>query len=159
MSPNKLSAFLIASLLLIWEPAWAQAPASTSPSQQTYTVKIDFNVRVKMRDGVELSADVYRPDTAGQFPVILSRTPYNKNGAVNQGRYFASHGYVYVAMDVRGRGDSDGKFIRTKTMASMDTMQSSGVLNSHGRQARLGRSEARILDVSSGSLQSSSLRI
>jgi hypothetical protein len=66
-----------------------------------------------MRDGVELSADVYRPDAAGKFPVILTRTPYNKNGAgpLNQGRYFASRGYVFVAMDVRGRGDSDGKFV------------------------------------------------
>jgi putative CocE/NonD family hydrolase len=113
MLPKNLTAFLIASLLLITEAAWAQAPANTSPSQQTYTVKIDFNVRVKMRDGVELSADVYRPDTTGQFPVILSRTPYNKTGrgTLNQGRYFVPHGYVYVAMDVRGRGDSDGKFI------------------------------------------------
>jgi putative CocE/NonD family hydrolase len=82
-------------------------------SQPTYAVKIDFNQRVKMRDGVELSADVYRPDAAGRFPVILSRTPYNKNGSgtLNQGRYFASRGFVYVAMDVRGRGDSDGKFV------------------------------------------------
>ena len=111
MRPKNLSAFLIASVLLFSELIWVKTPASTSTS--TYTVKIDFNVRVKMRDGVELSADVYRPDTVGQFPVILSRTPYNKNGrgALNQGRYFAPYGYVYVAMDVRGRGDSDGKFI------------------------------------------------
>lgn len=47
-------------------------------SQPTHTVKIDFNQRVRMRDGVELSADVYRPDAAGQYPVILSRTPYIK---------------------------------------------------------------------------------
>ncbi|MBI3666159.1 MAG: CocE/NonD family hydrolase [Acidobacteria bacterium] len=65
-----------------------------------------------MRDGVELSADIYRPDVAGRFPVLLARTPYNKTskGTLNQGRYYASHGYVYVAMDVRGRGDSDGQF-------------------------------------------------
>jgi len=113
MSLRNLSALFIASLLLISELAWAQTSTSTSLSQQTYAVKIDFNVRVKMRDSVELSADLYRPEAQGQFPVILSRTPYNKSGKgmLNQGRYFASHGYVYVAMDVRGRGDSDGNFV------------------------------------------------
>jgi putative CocE/NonD family hydrolase len=106
-------AFLVSALSTVTEPTWAQSTASTAVSQQTYNVKIDFNVRVKMRDGVELSADVYRPDTVGQFPVILTRTPYNKNGngPLNQGRYFTSHGYVCVVMDVRGRGDSDGKFV------------------------------------------------
>lgn len=85
-------------------------------SEQKYGVKIDFNQRVKMQDGVELSADVYRPDGEGQFPVILSRTPYNKNGSrpLEFGRFYASHGYAYVEMDVRGRGDSDGKFIPYK---------------------------------------------
>ena len=65
-----------------------------------------------MRDGVELSADVYRPDAAGRFPVIINRTPYTKTsaGTLTLAKYFVSHGYVFVAMDVRGRGDSDGKF-------------------------------------------------
>jgi putative CocE/NonD family hydrolase len=68
-----------------------------------------------MRDGVELSADIDRPAAAGQFPVILTRTLYNKStergNHLGIGRYFASHGYVYVAMDVRGRGDSEGAFV------------------------------------------------
>ncbi len=83
-------------------------------SEPTYAVKIEFSTRVKMRDGVELSVDIYRPDGSGKFPVILSRTPYNKStprgGHLELGRYLAARGYVYVAMDVRGRGDSDGKF-------------------------------------------------
>ncbi len=80
-------------------------------AQKKYEIKIDFNQRVKMRDGVELSADVYRPDAPGKFPVILSRTPYTKPGAYNTAKYFVPQGYVFVAMDVRGRGDSDGKFL------------------------------------------------
>jgi putative CocE/NonD family hydrolase len=84
-----------------------------SIAEELHKVKIEFNKRVKMRDGVELSADIYRPDADGKFPVILSRTPYNKNGAraLEFGRYFASRGYVYIEMDVRGRGDSDGEFV------------------------------------------------
>ncbi|UCF04981.1 MAG: CocE/NonD family hydrolase, partial [bacterium] len=82
-------------------------------AEDTYPVRIDFNRRVTMRGGVELSADVYRPDAEDRFPVILSRTPYNKNGdrPLRFGRYFAEHGYIYVEMDVRGRGDSDGIFV------------------------------------------------
>jgi putative CocE/NonD family hydrolase len=69
-----------------------------------------------MRDGVMLSADVYYPvevERGERYPVILSRTPYLKaNSAfVEMGRYFAERGYVLVAMDVRGRGDSDGVFV------------------------------------------------
>ncbi|MEE9184123.1 MAG: CocE/NonD family hydrolase [Acidimicrobiia bacterium] len=80
-------------------------------AQQKYEIKIDFNQRVIMRDGVELSADVYRPDAPGKFPVILSRTPYLKSSVYTFAKSFVPHGYVWVAMDVRGRGDSDGKFI------------------------------------------------
>jgi len=92
---------------------------STAPSG-SFPTRIDFDVKVPMRDGVLLSADIYRPDGRlpsgrGKFPVILIRTPYNKStergNHLQWGRFFASHGYVYVAMDVRGRGDSDGIFV------------------------------------------------
>jgi putative CocE/NonD family hydrolase len=92
------------------------AQAGTPGSKAEFQVRIDFNQRVKMSDGVELSADVYRPEAEGRFPVILVRTPYNKGSEfknqvyLTEGRYFVARGYVYVAMDVRGRGDSDGKF-------------------------------------------------
>ena len=47
-----------------------------------------------------------------RFPVIVSRTPYTKTSGstLNLARNFVSRGYVFVAMDVRGRGDSDGMF-------------------------------------------------
>ncbi|HEX6605360.1 MAG TPA: CocE/NonD family hydrolase [Chloroflexia bacterium] len=77
---------------------------------------IEINRRVPMRDGVELSADIYypaRPDGGGPWPAIVLRTPYVKANPtlVKTGRYWAEHGYVFVAMDVRGRGDSDGVFV------------------------------------------------
>lgn len=75
-----------------------------------------YNVRVPMRDGVLLAADIFRPEETKhgtQAPVILVRTPYNKNqkGYLDPARYFAERGYAYVTMDVRGRGDSDGEFV------------------------------------------------
>ncbi|HZU13365.1 MAG TPA: CocE/NonD family hydrolase [Chloroflexota bacterium] len=74
---------------------------------------IDFNVRVPMRDGVTLSADVYRPIERGRYPVLLTRTPYVKANErmVEEGIAWAEQGYVFMAMDVRGRGDSDGEFV------------------------------------------------
>ena len=69
--------------------------------------------RVTMRDGVELSADVYLPPTGdGPWPAILQRTPYDNTAAlwVNIAIYFAQHGYVFVSQDVRGRCDSDGEW-------------------------------------------------
>src|SRR5437868_5999139 len=87
------------------------------PASSTREIRIDFNRRVPMRDGITLSADVYTPANrsgeAKQFPVILTRTPYLKlsEGMLGVAKYFAERGYVFVAMDVRGRGDSDGVFI------------------------------------------------
>jgi uncharacterized protein len=104
---------LWALLLLALTPA--PVPEQTTSAPTTYATRTDFNLRVKMRDGVELSADVTRPTAEGRFPVILARTPYNKASGgkerVELLRYFASRGYVFVAMDVRGRGDSDGEWL------------------------------------------------
>jgi uncharacterized protein len=74
--------------------------------------RIDFDVRVPMRDGVTLSADIYRPAEPGHYPVLLYRTPYNKNNADIPPitTRFTSLGFVVVFIDVRGRGDSDGEF-------------------------------------------------
>src|SRR4030095_11565159 len=81
-----LSATLIMAIIFIaagsLKPILAQStqPApSHTPADEA--VKIEFNRRVPMRDRVELSADVYRPEASGRYPVILSRTPYTKTSA------------------------------------------------------------------------------
>ena len=85
----------------------------------TRDIRIRFDVRVPMRDGITLSADIYQPySKAGEpetLPVILTRTPYLRlsEGILSVARYFAERGYVFVAMDVRGRGDSEGAFDRS----------------------------------------------
>ncbi|MDD4869434.1 MAG: CocE/NonD family hydrolase [Kiritimatiellae bacterium] len=76
-------------------------------------VILQTNVMVQMRDGVKLATDIYLPakdGTAveGKYPVILTRMPYNKNNSKRHGEYFASHGYVFVAQDTRGRYASEG---------------------------------------------------
>jgi uncharacterized protein len=77
-------------------------------SADSYAVTIERDVPSKMRDGVTLRADIYRPKADGKFPVLLVRTPYDKNGEANFGLKAAARGYVVIAQDVRGRYTSDG---------------------------------------------------
>ncbi len=65
-----------------------------------------------MRDGITLSADIYRPDSDERFPTLLVRTPYSNNfpDDIEISTWFAARGYVVVNEDVRGRHDSDGEF-------------------------------------------------
>jgi len=72
-----------------------------------YEVLVERAVEAKMRDGTVLRADIYRPLTEGKFPVLLERTPYNKEGE-DFGIRGAAHGYVVIVQDVRGRYSSEG---------------------------------------------------
>ncbi|MCC5634675.1 CocE/NonD family hydrolase [Nostoc sp. CHAB 5844] len=66
------------------------------------------------RDGVRLDADIYRPDAADNFPVLLMRQPYGRAIASTvvyaHPSWYAAHGYIVVIQDVRGRGTSAGEF-------------------------------------------------
>src|SRR5437660_11957177 len=73
------------------------------------------NQMIPMRDGVKLATDIYRPAAAGvpvadKLPILLQRTPYNKEApaTVAQARFFASHGYVVALQDERGAFHSEG---------------------------------------------------
>ena len=85
-------------------------PADVPPRND---IRVDNLVPVRMRDGVTLFADVYRPLGEGRYPVILSRTPYSTErfpSAFEAGVYFAQRGYVYVFQDIRGRHESEGRW-------------------------------------------------
>ncbi|MCL1466663.1 CocE/NonD family hydrolase [Argonema galeatum] len=75
---------------------------------------IKETVSMFTRDGVRLDADIYRPDAEGTFPVLLMRQPYGKAIASTvvyaHPSWYASHGYITVIQDVRGRGTSAGEF-------------------------------------------------
>jgi putative CocE/NonD family hydrolase len=79
-----------------------------------YPVTYERNVAVKMRDGVTLRADIYRPTADGKFPVLLQRTPYDKNNGVDFGLKAAAQGYVVIFEDVRGRYASEGEWYTFK---------------------------------------------
>jgi len=85
-------------------------PCSLAFSQSASDVVVERNVAMKTRDGVTLYADIYRPAGDGSYPVLLQRTPYNKDGAETFGREAAARGYMVVVQDVRGRYTSEGEW-------------------------------------------------
>lgn len=86
---------------------------SIAPAFLAAAVKVEKNVAATMRDGVRLKADITRPDTADKVPVILIRTPYNKDQYAGYSpfpRMAAEQGYAVIVQDVRGRFASEGVF-------------------------------------------------
>lgn len=88
---------------------------TSPPAAAGDMVRFASNTMVAMRDGVRLATDIYRPAVNGvpvetKLPVLLQRTPYNKEGAalVAQAQAFARHGYVVALQDERGAFHSEG---------------------------------------------------
>ncbi|HJS75479.1 MAG TPA: CocE/NonD family hydrolase, partial [Vicinamibacteria bacterium] len=75
-----------------------------------YPVVVEKNIEARMRDGVVLRADVYRPEEPGRYPALLKRTPYSKAGEseIPFFHHLAGQGFVVVVQDTRGRYTSDG---------------------------------------------------
>lgn len=75
---------------------------------------VERNVLVPMRDGVQLAADIIRPQLLQRVPALLNFGPYHKDGrggrlAVDSlHRHFAALGYAGVTADLRGLGNSGG---------------------------------------------------
>ena len=91
-------------------PITAEAVPAESLAE---AAKVDWQwlVRIPLRDGVQLSATVYRPAGLKEpRPCLFTLTPYNRQSYHDRGMYFASHGYPFLTVDVRGRGDSGGQF-------------------------------------------------
>jgi hypothetical protein len=97
----------------------------TSPRH--YDIVIERDRRVPVADGVTLDCDIFRPDAPGRFPVILAAHPYSKPAqsqpmlpeAFSYARavmeagdtnFYVRRGYVYVILNIRGTGASDGVF-------------------------------------------------
>jgi uncharacterized protein len=74
-------------------------------------VRMTWEVRIPMRDGIHLSATLYLPSKlSARAPTIFTLTPYVAQVHHDRGVYFATNGYPFLTVDVRGRGNSDGKF-------------------------------------------------
>jgi putative CocE/NonD family hydrolase len=108
-----LAALLALALLAV--PAAASAPPATLPAP-TYEQTVSKEVLVRMDDGVDIATTVTFPShdgstpAPGRFPVVLSMTPYGRNGVCGcpSAATFATRGIVSAVADVRGTGGSGG---------------------------------------------------
>jgi putative CocE/NonD family hydrolase len=81
------------------------------PRARTYQVAVERDLRVPMRDGVELLADRYFAHGDERAPIVLLRSPYGRRTLfVLIGRLFAERGYQAVIQSVRGTFGSGGAF-------------------------------------------------
>lgn len=89
----------------------AIAPGAKAANPANAPVIMRDNVAIPMRDGARLRAMIALPSGGeGQWPIVLTITPYQRDGGWTKAQAFARAGYVFVAIDTRGRGDSDGVF-------------------------------------------------
>lgn len=89
-------------------------------SEPKYEFVLDEDVGALMRDGIELMVDVYRPTTAGRYPVLIAASPYARqvqnSGAplgfieAGQSDFFVPRGYVHICANLRGTGGSGGTY-------------------------------------------------
>jgi hypothetical protein len=90
-------------------------PVSSALAQTSDpNVAVERGVAMKTRDGVTLRADIYRPAADGNYPVLLTRTPYDKSNGFAFGQMGARRGYMVVIQDVRGRYTSEGEWYTFK---------------------------------------------
>lgn len=96
-------------------------------SERRHRVFRDHAVSIPTSLGFDLSADVFRPDEPGRFPVIMSLAPYpvadqvariepapmrytNAHLEAGDPRFYVRRGYVHVIGNLPGTGDSGGEF-------------------------------------------------
>ena len=130
---SKLTRFAMASALALTfatgaalaadKPA-AQKPAAVAPAKWPGLPPGAVEQYATLRDGTRLAANVFKPAGAGPWPVVMTRTPYLKDGRVDrehdpdgskmrealvkQARHYTDAGFVFVMQDVRGKGRSQG---------------------------------------------------
>ena len=79
-----------------------------------YKIRLQKSQMIPMRDNIRLSTDLYIPEIKEKkLPVILIRTPYNKNIFRNKeeklvAHFFSSQGYIVAVQDCRGKFESEG---------------------------------------------------
>ena len=100
-------------------PDQAQKRWDTEKELQSVAV-VERKVMIRMRDGVRLATDVYRPrDASTKVPTIWVRTPYNfnfwdvRNGLpadMTAVLTAVKRGYAYVVQNERGHFFSEGNY-------------------------------------------------
>jgi predicted acyl esterase len=85
--------------------------------------RLEKDIYVKMRDGVKIAVDIYRPARGkGPWPVILAYSPFQKERFFESAKpaFYCLHGYVCVQAAERGSGFNGGQFSFQGPQAARD---------------------------------------
>jgi uncharacterized protein len=100
----------IAAALLLLAPLTSGAVPADALAEAA-KVEWHWGVKIPLRDGVRLNATLYKPAAQKEpRPCLFTLTPYIGQSYHDRGMYFAAHGYPFLTVDVRGRGNSEGSF-------------------------------------------------
>ena len=73
-----------------------------------------LSAALRLADGVVLRSRLWHPSGKGPWPALLMRQPYGSRIASSvtyaHPRWWSSHGFLVVVQDVRGQGESEGRF-------------------------------------------------
>jgi uncharacterized protein len=109
--------------VLLFGTAVAIAALAQERKPEQFDVKAHYTkyeYRIAMRDSVHLFTSIYVPkDNSHAYPFLMTRTPYSV-GPYGEDHYktrlgqadnFDRAGYIFVFQDVRGRYQSEGRFV------------------------------------------------
>jgi putative CocE/NonD family hydrolase len=107
---------VVVSVLAVVAALVPALPAAAESADE-YGVATESGVGVTMADGTVLRADLLRPavegtttPAQGNFPVLITQTPYGRAGQRDE-TYFVQRGYIVAVVDVRGTGGSGGEWL------------------------------------------------
>lgn len=77
-------------------------------------VVLERDEQLSLSDGIQLTARLWHPSQGGPWPALLMRQPYGRRIAstvtIAHPAWWVRQGYLVVVQDVRGQGDSGGRF-------------------------------------------------
>ena len=91
-------------------------------AQDLEYVKANYDkkeVKIKMRDGINLHTTIYSPkDKSKEYPILMMRTPYScqpygenaYKDRIGPNEFLVKEGNIFVHQDVRGRWNSEGVY-------------------------------------------------
>src|SRR5207253_9872781 len=85
---------------------------SVEGSHPTHQIRVLYDLKATMRDGIKLSAPVFLPRGGEAFPTPLLTTPYESlhEPHIHWAACWAKRGYACVIQDCRGRYDAEAAF-------------------------------------------------
>ena len=107
-----LRSVLLGLCLMNAQGAGAADPGEADPGRAPTDVDYRWGLEIPVAEGITLNGTLYRPadHDGAPLPTIVTITPYISDRYHPDAQYFARHGFAFLVVDTRGRGNSGGTF-------------------------------------------------